>query len=201
MDFADKYLLRGDNRRGSPLKDIKKKSQLNFFPISLERDFYREIKEVINQNAGILDLMKLGITTVDSLKEQTADLIRDLLDWYQKRYHNKQPQKRKRYEEHDFLPFLFPSYGLSIRGQVSFFNKEKGEYEHEKNIVFNLKHLSITRLDTNSSLEKLMEDIRTCIEYECNKVCKLNTLPFEHATISISYKIKSTTPICEKQPI
>ena len=161
-----------------------------------------EVKEVIKQQT-VLNFGELDISTIDNLKELIIDLIRDLLEWYHKRYHNVSIQRRKSYEKFGFFPTLLPCHSLSIEGEVIFYNINKSEnaYVPEKIIKFNLSHLCIKRLSTVSSLKNIMEDICTCFEYEYNKVDNLNTLSFVRMDVAISYVIEQTASISEEHSI
>ena len=66
---------------------------------------------------------------------------------------------------------------------------------------FYFKHLSIKCLNSNDSLENLMDNIKACIGYEFNRVSMLNTLPFKYISFTIRYVIEPSASLLEEQPI
>ena len=142
MDVTGKYFLIKQTDSCSPLSEVERKKQLSF-PVYLKKAKSQEIKEIILQTTDILELTKLSITTVDALKEIILGLIRDILVWYQKRYHNENEQKRIKYEKQGFLPILFPSHSLNISGEFDFYSKEQRNYKEEECVFFFFFILSI----------------------------------------------------------
>ena len=122
MNFTDNYFLLNQKEKHcpSPLRDVKRKNLLRF-PVYLNKIDTSERSEIIEQKSDILEWLKLGVASVDGLKEQIVYLIHDFLVWYQQRYRTQNVKKMKKFEEQGFFPFLFPSDSLNIAVSVRFY--------------------------------------------------------------------------------